>query len=199
MDNLQIAKQNLKLEDIAIGNKRQIGKRILVNPCPVCGHKGHFYIYPYSNTFSSESRCCNGGSVVDYYVQVYKLDIKKAIDEILSVCGLSRNKKSVNEINALKREIKEKKFKKKNQEKLFNEINNNIILVYKQLNDYKKLEIELQFLKDFLERIYDITIEGYTEKNYKVVTNLTKEFDLSIKEFEKYKNDLKIIRSEFDV
>ena len=43
------------------------GDKVLVNPCPICGHKDHFYVYPETSSFYSFSECCNppGGTIID--------------------------------------------------------------------------------------------------------------------------------------
>lgn len=53
-----------------------------VDPCPVCGHKDHFTIYPDTNSYFSFSGCCNGGSIIDYLIEVESMDQAQAIERI---------------------------------------------------------------------------------------------------------------------
>ena len=61
-----------------------------INPCPVCGHKDHFTIYQESNSYSSFSRCCKGGSIIDYMMEVEKMDQAQAIDKLKQLAGIEK-------------------------------------------------------------------------------------------------------------
>lgn len=58
------------------------GNKILLNPCPVCGHKDHFFIYPENNSFCSFSGCCKGGSIVDAIMQFEGLSLSEAMRRV---------------------------------------------------------------------------------------------------------------------
>lgn len=58
-----------------------------VNPCPVCGHKDHFTIYPDTNSYFSFSGCCRGGSIIDYMVEVEGMSKEGAIKTLKQLAG----------------------------------------------------------------------------------------------------------------
>ncbi len=83
---LEDAKSRISLLDYIMNaglSPRQIGNKWVVNPCPVCGRKDHFYVYPDTNSYSSFSGCCKGGSIIDFMVEVEKKDKRSAIKEIV--------------------------------------------------------------------------------------------------------------------
>ena len=67
-----------------------------LNPCPVCGHKDHFTIYADNNSFFSFSGCCEGGSIIDYMMEVEKLSQKQAIEKLKSLAGNDMEKEPFN-------------------------------------------------------------------------------------------------------
>lgn len=69
-----------KLKSIGSGNYR-------INPCPICGKKDHFTIYPETNSYSSFSECCQGGSVYKYLIEVEGMDEETAYKELLELAG----------------------------------------------------------------------------------------------------------------
>lgn len=69
-----------ELKSIGSGNYR-------INPCPVCGSKDHFTIYPKTNSYSSFSECCTGGSVYKYLIEVENMSEKAAYNELLELAG----------------------------------------------------------------------------------------------------------------
>jgi len=58
-----------------------------INPCPVCGHKDHFTIYPETNSYVSFSECCSGGSIIDYLIEVEKIPKEEAIKKLRILAG----------------------------------------------------------------------------------------------------------------
>ncbi len=58
-----------------------------INPCPVCGHKDHFTIYPTTNSYVSFSECCGGGSIIDYMIEVEEMPKEEAIKKLRSLAG----------------------------------------------------------------------------------------------------------------
>lgn len=88
MNNKTIAKQTVKLMDHVPGKKIKKGNSIFVNPCPICGHKEHFVIDEAKNIYCSYSKCCNGGSIIDWFVEFEKLTLQQSINKCLSFAGL---------------------------------------------------------------------------------------------------------------
>lgn len=89
MDLDQI-KQSINLIEYAkrLGQLKKVGPgKYWLNPCPVCGHKDHFTIFEDTNSYSSFSKCCNGGTVIDFMIEVEGLDKKSAIDKIKELSG----------------------------------------------------------------------------------------------------------------
>lgn len=66
---------------------KKAGKVFRVDPCPICGHKDHFTIYPETNSYSSFSECCQGGSVYKYLIEVEGMDEETAYKELLELAG----------------------------------------------------------------------------------------------------------------
>jgi len=58
-----------------------------LNPCPVCGHSDHFTIYPGTNSYTSFSGCCRGGSIIDYMIEVEGLEQDQAIERLKELAG----------------------------------------------------------------------------------------------------------------
>ena len=58
-----------------------------INPCPVCGHKDHFTIYPDTNSYVSFSECCNGGSIIDFMIEIEGLPKEEAINKLRTMAG----------------------------------------------------------------------------------------------------------------
>ncbi len=69
-----------KLKSIGSGNYR-------INPCPICGSKDHFTIYPETNRYSSFNECCTGGSVYKYLIEVENMSEEAAYKELLELAG----------------------------------------------------------------------------------------------------------------
>ena len=43
------------------------------------GDAGHFFVNANTNSYSSFSGCCRGGSIIDFVMEYYNLDKKEAI------------------------------------------------------------------------------------------------------------------------
>lgn len=65
----------------------RIGKTYRINPCPVCGHKDHFTIYPDTNSYSSFSDCCKGGSIIDFLIEIKGMSQHEAINHLEVLAG----------------------------------------------------------------------------------------------------------------
>lgn len=69
----------MNIIDRVQGDKRKIGNKVLINPCPKCGHRNHFYIYLDTNSFYSFAGCCEGGDIVSYLVEIEGMALKDAL------------------------------------------------------------------------------------------------------------------------
>jgi replicative DNA helicase len=59
-----------------------------VNPCPVCDSRDHFTVYPETNSYSSFSHCCQGGSVYKYLMEVEQMDGSTAYRKLAEMAGV---------------------------------------------------------------------------------------------------------------
>lgn len=53
-----------------------------VNPCPVCNGRDHFTVYPSTNSYSSYSDCCKGGSIYKYLIEVEGMEEDQAHNKL---------------------------------------------------------------------------------------------------------------------
>lgn len=98
--SLDELKQQVLLEDYLAGEGYQFGKesgsgnkrcRPILGPCPKCGHKDHLFIYTNTNSFYSHSGCCkNGGSIIDWFMEVEGMSMNDAIDKLHTLAGEER-------------------------------------------------------------------------------------------------------------
>lgn len=58
------------------------GNKVLINPCPICGHKDHFFVYPDNNSYCSFSGCCKGGSMVDALMEFEGVPLAEAMQRV---------------------------------------------------------------------------------------------------------------------
>lgn len=86
-----IISQGGQVKNIGIGKYR-------LDPCPVCGHKEHFTIYPDTNSYSSFSSCCKGGSIIDYLMEVEEMPLEGAISKLEALHGQGKGKCPVQDI-----------------------------------------------------------------------------------------------------
>jgi len=94
--NLEALKEKVKLLDYIQKNGGHIEKAgqnvYRLNPCPVCGHKDHFTIYTENNSYYSFSGCCEGGSIIDYMIEVEKMNQQEAISRLKILAGVEQEK-----------------------------------------------------------------------------------------------------------
>ena len=103
MDEIEEVKNKIDLLGY-IRNTYDLGKETkssggyLFKNCPMCnstssksGDAGHFYINPNTNSYSSFSGCCKGGSIIDFLMEFYNLDKKEAIDKAKDIAGIRRS------------------------------------------------------------------------------------------------------------
>lgn len=71
-----------------------------VNPCPICGHKDHFTIYPATNSYSSFNKdCCTGGSILKFMQEVEGLELREAVRRLYEITGNAYETESLDEGN----------------------------------------------------------------------------------------------------
>lgn len=58
------------------------GDKVLLNPCPVCGHKDHFFVYPQNNSYYSFSGCCKGGTIIDWLIEHDGISLADAMKQV---------------------------------------------------------------------------------------------------------------------
>lgn len=55
------------------------------------GDAGHFFVNANTNSYSSFSGCCRGGSIIDFVMEYYNLDKKEAIAKCKDIAGIQRS------------------------------------------------------------------------------------------------------------
>ena len=103
MDELEEVKSKIDLLEYVksnydLGKETKSSGGYLFKNCPMCnstssksGDAGHFYINPNTNSYSSFSGCCKGGSIIDFLMEFYNLDKKEAIDKAKDIAGIRRS------------------------------------------------------------------------------------------------------------
>jgi len=81
---LELVKRDYEVKPISNNQYR-------VNPCPVCGRYDHFTIYIDTNSYSSFSGCCKGGSVYKYLQEVKGLSEEEAYSEIKKLANYEQS------------------------------------------------------------------------------------------------------------
>ena len=93
---LEELKEKVKLTEYVQqqgGQVEKAGQNVYrINPCPVCGHKDHFTVYPENNSYYSFSGCCEGGSIIDYMIEIEGLNKTQAISRVKQLAGAEREK-----------------------------------------------------------------------------------------------------------
>lgn len=78
-----------------IGKLERVGSNeYRLNPCPICGGHDHFTVYADSNSYSSFNGCCKGGTIIDFFIEVEKLDKTEAIKKLYQLTGTEYTKKT---------------------------------------------------------------------------------------------------------
>ena len=76
-----------------IGKLERVGSNeYRLNPCPICGGHDHFTVYADSNSYSSFNGCCKGGTIIDFFIEVEKLDKTEAIKKLYQLTGTEYTK-----------------------------------------------------------------------------------------------------------
>ena len=106
MDELEEVKRRINLLDYIkgtydLGKESKSSGGYLFKNCPICnstssksGDAGHFFINPNTNSYSSFSGCCRGGSIIDYLMEFSNFDKKEAIDKAKDIAGIPRTTRS---------------------------------------------------------------------------------------------------------
>lgn len=76
-------------QNFSVTEKRS-GNYIVLNPCPICGHKDDFVFYPHTNSFRCFSTNGNvGGTIIDFLMYTKKLDRAQAVRYFKEdLCGI---------------------------------------------------------------------------------------------------------------
>lgn len=157
--------------------KRQ-GDKILLDPCPICKvHKGHFFVYPKSNSYYSFAGCCKGGSMVDALMEFEGLTLAEAMRRVHGDSSPADNRKD-EEIQRLA------KLLNKNVESFFHTIVDKYKLMVRTEEAFKRLDIPWEnpyyrWIRQgvhFYNRITTEFIEGDYTKRVRLMRNHKDEY-----------------------
>lgn len=109
-------------EDLGIEPKKVNENTYRINPCPICGHNDHFTIYTDTNSYSSYSNCCKGGSVLKYMQEVEKLELNEAVKKLYEITGHTYDGRNI--YVKVKYQNKEEFLANQKKEFILNGINN---------------------------------------------------------------------------
>jgi hypothetical protein len=59
---------------------RKMNKGRLYKDCPFCSHHWHFYIT--NNKYGSFSKCCDSGTVIDFYSAMEEITFKESVNKL---------------------------------------------------------------------------------------------------------------------
>lgn len=100
MDEIDEIKQRINLLSYIqsvydLGKQTKSSGGYLFKNCPMCnsnssksGDAGHFFVNDSTNSYSSFSGCCKGGSIIDFIMEYYNLDTKEAISKAKEIAGI---------------------------------------------------------------------------------------------------------------
>ncbi len=126
MEDLNTIKQKISLLDYikqhySLGKEYKTGQGFLFKNCPICkstsskaGDNGHFFINPVTNSYSSFTSCCNGGSIIDFMIEAEGLTQQEAIEKLYKINGTEF--KTVKSIKEEKKSIQKAEQKTNNEE-----------------------------------------------------------------------------------
>lgn len=91
-NDLEELKKSIDLLDYIVKNNsvcetHKYGNLVRINPCPICGKRDHFDVHIDTNSYFSQSGCCNGGSIIDYMIEDEDLNKIDAINKLKSLAG----------------------------------------------------------------------------------------------------------------
>lgn len=168
-----------------------------VNPCPKCNGKDHFTIYePHSGknnnpwwTYCSFSDCCNGGSIIDYFIEFENMTKEQAIKKLLGEDG---SKKEFKKSNFGLVKYTDSHNQKQCNEKEY-DFTNLVNKLYSQCINSEGIEY-------FYKRGFDNVIHkyklGYSPKGYNDALEGHKELCTSFKTQQAYKYFIPIYNSD---
>lgn len=92
--DLTYIKLNVNLLDYILNtnpqcSEKRAGNCITINPCPICGHKDDFIIYPETNTFCCFRNDNVGGSIIDFIMQTENYSLGGAVKKCADLAGLT--------------------------------------------------------------------------------------------------------------
>ena len=89
-----------------LGKQSQTSGGYLFKNCPMCNSNsskpsdpGHFFVNDSTNSYSSFSGCCKGGSIIDFIMEYYNLDTKEAIIKAKEIAGIRSNNTMSTNVN----------------------------------------------------------------------------------------------------
>jgi hypothetical protein len=178
MTDIEIAKEILKLEDYIPGKKTKKGNYIFVEPCPICGHSGHFVIS--NGKFASFSGCIPQGDIIDWFVYNDAIPLKKAINKALIESGV---KYDFNNEKIQERKLINQKYEK--IEYNFNMVYNNLCFIFKTIKKIKNIGGELNELGIFLYNFSDFWTDEmiHSDNKDKTLKSLKENFITEINYF----------------
>lgn len=150
-------------------NVERVGSDIYrVNPCPICGHKDHFTVYPNTNSYCSFSGCCQGGSVYKYLIEVERMSEEEAYEKLKQLAGVEeetdqRNKRKVKQQEA-KKELSEEQDKEQRAPEKLTEW---ILELYRKQTEQDKDYFRKRGLSDGIIERYKLCIGQLDDENFK--------------------------------
>ena len=118
MDELYELKQRVSLKGYLARQGYNTNREGFIVPCPKCGStnhnhndKGHFRISEKDGieVYNSFSGCCNGGSIIDYFINVEGLSKTDAINKLKELGGSGSKAVEKHETNSRKVKLAESK------------------------------------------------------------------------------------------
>ncbi|MHC1719432.1 MAG: hypothetical protein AB9844_01825 [Clostridiaceae bacterium] len=77
---------SLLAEDFTLND---FGGSYSIDPCPVCGNFGHFFINPQTKSYASLDGCCKGGGVYQYLQEVKGMIEEEAYSKLQELAGVN--------------------------------------------------------------------------------------------------------------
>jgi len=146
-------------------NVKQVGSVYRIEPCPICGHRDHFTIYPDTNSYCSFSGCCEGGSVYKFLIEVEGLSKDEAYKELKKLAGVDIKMKPArkNKNSKQAEQVAEQVEKKVNVD----ELTDWILTLYKRQTEQDKEYFRKRGLSDEIIDKYKLCIGQLEGENFK--------------------------------
>jgi DNA primase len=101
--------KNIKIIDIIPNyiddKKMKVGVEWVYKNCPFCSHKNHFQVNIQKNIYNSFNGCCKGGDIINFIMEVEKIDFQKAIKKLGDDFNITQPKKISMNYSRREREI----------------------------------------------------------------------------------------------